>query len=278
MPEINTYPSRTISRHDAAANSARPSTTPGISTTSHRKSSTLAWLGGGLAFLGLLLVGVFLSQLPAASSLGAALRLVFATDSAQTMWYITRAAGLTSYLLLWLSVAWGMAVSSKILDALLHRSFTYDFHEFLSLAAIGFIALHMGVLFFDSYMPYNLAQMLVPFLSPYRPLWVGIGVIALYLTLLVTGTFYLRGRIGMKAFRSIHILSLVAYLGVTLHGLMSGADSSLPVVLVMYAGTFLVVIFLTAYWIFLVVQKGSKARKPVPAPAAVANRQVSTRY
>ena len=258
MSEIKTFPSKSKGRQD---------------------SSPIPWLAGGLAFLGLLLVGVFVAQLPAAASLGTALRLVFATDSAQTMWYITRAAGLTSYLLLWLSVAWGMAVSSKILDTLLHRSFTYDFHEFLSLAAIGFIALHMIVLMFDGYMPYNVAQLLVPFLSPYRPVWVGIGAIGLYLTLLVTVTFYLRGRIGMKAFRTIHILSLAAYLGVTVHGLMSGADSSLPAVLVMYAGTFLVVVFLTAYWIFLVAQKG-KAKKsiPAPAPAAAVNRQVSTRF
>jgi predicted ferric reductase len=272
MPEIKTYPT-------GSKTHANQPTAPGKTTTSDDKATTFGWLGGGLAFLGLLVVGVFAAQLPAAASSGDALRQVFATDSTQTMWYITRAAGLTSYLLLWLSVAWGMAVSSKILDALLHRSFSYDFHEFLSLAAIGFIALHMGVLLFDGYMPYSLTQLLVPFLSPYRPLWVGIGAISLYLTLLVTVTFYLRGRIGMKAFRAIHVLSLAAYLGVTLHGLLAGTDSSLPMVLALYAGTFLVVIFLTAYWIFLVIQKG-RAKKHLPAPAAASlpGRQASTRF
>ncbi len=252
-----------------------------LSTKPRSLTATLAWVGGGLAFLMLALLGFFVAQLPIAGSFVALLRQVFASDSPQTMWYITRAAGLTSYLLLWLSVAWGLAVSSKALDALLHRSFTYDFHEFLSLLAIGFIFLHIGVLFFDSYMPYSLAQALVPFLSPYRPIWVAFGVISLYLTLLVTVTFYLRGRIGMKAFRVIHVLSLVAYLGVTVHGLLSGTDTSLISVLGMYAGTLLVVVFLTAYWLFLEAQK-RRAKRPRPVPAAPVlperGRQTASRF
>lgn len=221
------------------------------------------WLAGGMIFLGTILVVVFTSQLPFSGTLTQSLKWLFAIDSVQTMWYITRAAGLTSYFLLWLSVALGLAVSSKIFDVILHRSFTYDFHEFLSLAALGFIALHIGVLFFDRYMPYSFAMVFIPFLSPYRPIWIGIGIIAMYLSLLVTVTFYLKSKIGMKAFRAIHVSSLVAYLGVTLHGLFAGTDSSLISVLGLYAGTFLVVVFLSAYWIFLVVQKNHQKRVTV---------------
>jgi predicted ferric reductase len=173
----------------------------------------------------------------------------FALDSVQAMWYFTRAAGILSYLLLWLSTAWGLAVASKILDRLLHRAFTFEFHQFLSLLALGFIALHVLVLLADRYLPFTLAQILVPFASPYRPLWVGLGVISLYLILLVTITFYLRSRIGMPAFRAIHLVSLVAYLGTTAHAVFAGTDSSLPVALAMYGGTFLLVVFLTSYWL-----------------------------
>jgi predicted ferric reductase len=180
---------------------------------------------------------------------------LFATDTVQLMWYVTRASGLTAYLLLWLSTAWGLAVSSKILDAVLHRSFTYDFHEFLSLGALGFTAIHVGVLLFDRYLPYNLAQILVPFISPYRPFWVGVGVIGFYLSLLVTITFYIRSRIGMKTFRAIHGLSLVAYLAVTFHSFFAGTDSPLVSVMGLYAGTFIVIVFLLAYWGIAVLLK-----------------------
>lgn len=230
--------------------------------------ATAAWLAGGVLLGALVFALTLLMQTPLGSTLGSFLTRLFSADSVQTMWYITRAAGFTSYLLIWLSMVWGLAVSSKIFDTLLHRSFTYDFHQFLSLLAVGFIFLHIGILLFDRYLPYTLGQILVPFLSPYRPVWVGIGVIGFYLTLLVTVTFYMRGRIGMKAFRAIHVLSLLSYLGVTIHAFFSGTDSSLPTVIGMYAGSFLVVVFLMVYWLLVL---GAKKRLK-SAPAAAVSR------
>jgi predicted ferric reductase len=92
---------------------------------------------------------------------------------------------------------------------------------------------------------------LIPFIDTYRPFWVGLGIIGFYILLLVTVTFYLRGQIGVQMFRSIHILSIAGYLGTTLHGLFAGTDSSLPVTMFLYAGTFLVIVFLTVYWLFI---------------------------
>ena len=206
--------------------------------------------------LGILGVVILLvASSPLGKSIGDALNALFALNSVQTMWYITRASGLVAYLLLWLSTAWGLAVSSKILDQLLHRTFTYDFHQYLSLFAIGFTFLHILVLLFDGFMPYSVPQILLPFISPYRPFWVGIGVIGLYLMLLVTITFYIRGRIGMGAFRVIHFLSLVAYLGAAIHSVFSGSDTSLWSVQLLYVSTFLVVVFLTAHWLIRMALK-----------------------
>ena len=42
---------------------------------------------------------------------------LFALDATQSWWYATRAAGLTSYMLLWLSTAWGLAIPSRTLAA-----------------------------------------------------------------------------------------------------------------------------------------------------------------
>ncbi len=198
-------------------------------------AALLALMGGAL----LLLFGGPLARL---------VNTLFALDSVQALWYVTRAAGIIAYLLLWLSTAWGLAVASKIFDPLLHRAFTFDAHEFLSLLAIGFTVLHVVVLLGDRYLPFSLAQVLIPFSAPYRPLWVGIGVIGLYLTLLVTVTFYIRRWISQKAFRAIHLLSFLAYLSVTLHGLYAGTDSALWTTQLMYAGTALVIVFLTVYW------------------------------
>jgi methionine sulfoxide reductase heme-binding subunit len=231
--------------------------------------NAVLWVAGGIFLLGVMAFISVLLQSPAATPVSGLLNGLFATNSVQLMWYVTRSAGLTAYLVLWLSMVWGLAVSSKILDRLLHRTFTYDFHQFLSLLAVGFTALHIVVLLADRYLPYSVAQILIPFLSPYRPLWVGIGVFSLYLILLVTITFYIRGKIGGKAFRTIHVLSLVAYLTALAHSLFAGTDSSLVTVLGMYAVTFLVVVFLSVYWVVLVIQK--KQQKKVPEKMAVSD-------
>jgi predicted ferric reductase len=232
-----------------------------------------AWLGYGVAAwvvsLAVTLMGGYLLQTPLGSGLFATANRLFQLDSTRTAWYVTRAAGIVSYLLVWLSTVLGLGVGSKVFNRVLGGGLTFDLHEFTSLLALGFVGLHVIVLLGEQYLPYTLAQILLPFLSPYRPLWVGIGVLALYLMLLVTATFYLRSRIGMRTFRLIHLASFASYFGATLHGFIAGTDSTLPVMQGLYAGTLLVVVALTGYW--LIGMRRKKAGQDVASRPAVAS-------
>jgi predicted ferric reductase len=201
--------------------------------------------------IGLILIVAVAAITPAGQTLGTYLRWLFAADSIQIWWYVTRASGIIAYLLLWFSTILGLAVTSKYLDGMLDRLFTYDFHEFISLLSVAFTLVHVLVLALDRYLPYTFAQILVPFISPYRPFWVGVGVLSFYLVLLVTITFYLRNRIGTRAFRTIHYLSLISYIGATLHGYYSGTDTALPTMKILYDVSGLAVLFLTVYWLVL---------------------------
>ena len=203
-----------------------------------------------LIFGGMLIAIVFSGSV-AGASFAQNLQTLFGMNTVQIWWYVTRASGLTGYFLLWLSMIWGFVIPTKLFQPSLEGTFSYDFHEHLSLLGLGFVVLHVGILLFDNYLRFNLPQILIPFIDSYRPLWVGLGIISFYIMLLVTFTFYLRQQIGVKAFRSIHLLSLVGYLGTTLHGLFAGTDSALPMTMFLYVGTFLVVVFLTMYWLFL---------------------------
>jgi predicted ferric reductase len=227
---------------------------------------------------GLVATLVLLPQTTVGQSALGGLSQLFAADSTQIWWYVTRSAGIVAYLLLWFSTVWGLVVPTKLLNPIIGPTFTVDFHEFISLLAIGFALLHVFVLTIDRFLPYSIWQVLIPFLSPYRPFWVGMGVIAFYITLLVTITFYLRGKIGMKAFRSLHVLSLLGYLGVTLHGLYAGTDAPLFAMQLLYKGTALVVIFLTVYWLWMkYVQYLESQPKPVPHRTSQ-HRHVHPRY
>jgi sulfoxide reductase heme-binding subunit YedZ len=229
----------------------------------------LLWVLAGLLIVGMgglgALAALFFSTTPAGAHAGAFLQWLFAPDGTKVTWYVTRAAGITAYLLLWLSTVWGLLLPSRLLDGKLHGAFTFEFHQFISLLAIAFTFAHVIVLMFDQYAPFSLAQVLFPFLSTYRPLWTGIGILVFYIVLLVSVTFYLRDRIGSKVFRSLHLLSFLAFIGAAVHGLMAGTDSPLPTVQWMYTGTFLTVVFLTVYWVL------GRVRKPTPHPAAPAS-------
>ena len=198
-----------------------------------------------------LAVGLLALQTQAATSAMQTITNFFALDSVHIWWYITRAAGLMGYLLFWLSTVWGFAVSSKIFDSFLERMFTYDFHEHLSLLSLGFVVLHVLVLLVEKVEPLSLVEILVPFASAYRPFWTGIGIIAFYLTILVTVTFYIRKWISMKTFRVIHYLSVAAYVGALFHSIYDGTDTALTWVQWMYGGTTLVTVFFLVYWLAL---------------------------
>lgn len=224
--------------------------------------ATIALIGAViLGWLGVLII----KDLAIGQSIGNVFSFLFATNSVHTTWYITRAAGWVAYFLLWLSMVWGLVIPTKFFERFLSPTFVVDFHEYISLLAIGFVVLHVSVLLIDQYLPFTLAQMLVPFVSTYRPLWVGLGVIGAYLSMLVTVTFYLRKRIGQKRFKAIHTLSMFGYLGVVLHAFFAGTDSSLGVAQLVYLGTFLVIVFLTSYWLIQVRQiKKAKEVRMVP--------------
>jgi len=92
----------------------------------------------------------------------------------------------------------------------------------------------------------------LPFASAsYRPVWVGLGQIGLYLLALVTLSFYVRRWIGARTWRLLHFLSFAVFALALAHGLFSGTDSGAPWVVWMYLASGLSVVALTAYRVML---------------------------
>ena len=46
---------------------------------------------------------------------------------------------------------------------------------------------------------------------------------------IVVGSFYVRRQIGQRAWRTLHYVTFLAFLGATAHGVMAGTDSGTPV-------------------------------------------------
>jgi sulfoxide reductase heme-binding subunit YedZ len=153
-----------------------------------------------------------------------------------TFWLLARASGLTAYVLLTLSVLAGLAVKSRPFGRPVKAASATDTHRFLSLLALGAIALHAITLVLDQTVHIGLAALLVPGLAGYRPVATGLGVFAAELAALIILSFPLRKRIGVRAWRRLHFTTYAVFAAATAHGLAAGTDTQQPWVFGLYLG------------------------------------------
>jgi sulfoxide reductase heme-binding subunit YedZ len=143
-------------------------------------------------------------------------------------WYAVRAMGFLAYGVLAASVLYGLLLSTKILDAIAHRPVSFALHKDLAIVALLFAALHAALLVADKSFDFTPRAIIVPFASPYSPIWVGIGQLTFYATAIVTASFYVRRQIGHRVWRLIHYVTFLAFIGASAHGFASGSDSASP--------------------------------------------------
>lgn len=193
-------------------------------------------------------------------------------------WYVTRISALLAYLALAASVVYGLLLSTRILDRIAHRAVSFTLHQDLASIGLALALVHGAVLMLDRSVPFSPLEVVVPFMGPYRPLWVGIGQIAMGLTIVVLVSFYVRKRIGQKTWRRVHYLSFLAFVAATVHGLMAGTDSQSTWALAGYILATSIVVLLLAYRIATsVAARRRQGASPAAAAPGSANRSASIR-
>ena len=146
----------------------------------------------------------------------------------QSPWVLARVAGVMAYVLSFASVTLGLTMSLrwKWVRNVLHPTATFYLHKILSLLTVFFVVLHLAGLVLDNYIKISLWQVLLPFsTASYRPLWTGLGTIAIYGAVLVIITAYLASKLGYKVWRTVHYLTFGIFYISLLHGVMSGTDT-----------------------------------------------------
>lgn len=139
-------------------------------------------------------------------------------------WITSRAAGGAALLLASASVALGLMMSSRRKTS--NKRDLRALHEALSLTTLAMVALHGVALLGDSYLNPGLAGIAIPFVSAYRPLWTGLGIIAGYGLAVLGLTYYLRDRIGAARWRRLHRLTAVFWLLAIGHTIEAGSDAA----------------------------------------------------
>jgi sulfoxide reductase heme-binding subunit YedZ len=160
-------------------------------------------------------------------------------------WNLIRAAGIGAFLMLWASVAWGLAATTSLFGKRVSKATSIALHQAASTAGLLLLAAHLGLLLVDRFMPFTPLDLVIPMRATYRPVGVTLGIAAIFLMVFgVLMTSWGRKLIGTKWWRRTHALSVPAFALAMMHGLMTGTDSRRPAMFWMYLGSAAIVVFL----------------------------------
>ena len=140
-------------------------------------------------------------------------------------WNVARTCGFTAYILLTIAVALGLALTMHWQTLRWPRIINNELHNFLTLLALIFTGIHVLAVTLDPFTHFGLNEVLLPFVSHYRPVWMAFGIVALYLGLAIGLSTWIRPIIGYKWWRRLHVLTLLIFALVTVHGIATGSDT-----------------------------------------------------
>ncbi len=146
----------------------------------------------------------------------------------QTLWYLSRASGVVSIVLLTIVTCLGMVTAGRRRPHGESATIVMGLHRWLSLGSLVFLATHVVTAIVDGYVPIGWLAVLVPFTSGYEALLIGLGTIAVDLLVVLMVTSYLRHRLPERRWRQVHWLSYAMWAVAVGHGFFMGtADQPL---------------------------------------------------
>ena len=141
------------------------------------------------------------------------------------VWYLMRASGVVSLLLLTAVSALGVATASRLRPGRAPRFVTLGLHRNVSLLAVVFLAVHVLTAIVDPDASVRAVAAVLPLPSQRYALWLGLGALALDLVIALVVTSLLRQRIPPRLWRTVHFLAYLAWPVALVHAAAIGTDS-----------------------------------------------------
>lgn len=158
-----------------------------------------------------------------------ALLLLDATSTSPSwLWYATRGLGTAALLLLTATVVLGIGTAGRWRDEATPGFVLANLHRNLSLLAVLTVIAHLVTTVLDPFAGIQIRDVIIPVGAKYRPVWLGLGVVAFEVMVAIALTSLLRDRIGQKAWRLIHWSAYGSWPLAVFHGLGTGSDQQAP--------------------------------------------------
>ena len=144
--------------------------------------------------------------------------------SSQVLWFASRGTGLA--LLAGFSAVAVLGVAARLgsVPRGWSRLGLGELHRALALFCVAFLGLHVLTAILDPYVTIGWAAAVLPFVSGYRALAVGLGALAVDLAGAVLVTSLARRRLGYRAWRAVHWLAYLAWPAALWHAVTAGTD------------------------------------------------------
>ncbi len=149
-------------------------------------------------------------------------------------WYVTRASGFVAAAALFMLILSGIGLVAGGAFRFLEPLTAWASHRALGLTFGISVLIHMSSLLFDHFVPFNILDVLVPWLSNYKPvslfgfqlgsLFVALGVLAFYgvAAIIITSIVWVDKK--PHTWKIFHLLSYLVLLFVFVHALYLGTD------------------------------------------------------
>jgi sulfoxide reductase heme-binding subunit YedZ len=163
--------------------------------------------------------------------LGLNLYLVAASASStgpSWYWYTTRGFGIALLVVLTATVVLGIGTAMRWTGEATPGFVAAGLHRNLSLLAIVLLAGHILTTVLDPYAKITVRDAIIPLGAAYRPVWLGLGVVAAEILVAVAATSLLRNVLGPKTWRLIHWAAYGSWPLAVVHGLGTGSDAQAP--------------------------------------------------
>ena len=145
-------------------------------------------------------------------------------NSHTVLWYASRATGVVALLLMTAVLLLGLLVTRQGRLPGLPRFAVTGLHRNLSLVAVVFVVLHVLTAVADSYVRIPLISAVVPLVSSYERLALGLGAVSLDIMIAVIVTSLLRRHLSRRLWRAVHLLAYVSWPVAWLHSITSSTD------------------------------------------------------
>lgn len=154
--------------------------------------------------------------------------LAATADNPSWFWYATRGLGMSLLVVLTATVVLGILTATRWSGEATPGFVAVDLHRNISLLGMFLLVAHIVTTVLDPFAHISVRDVLIPVGAAYRPVWLGLGVVAFWILVAVAGTSLMRGRVGPRTWRAIHWAAYGSWPLAVVHGLGTGSDARAP--------------------------------------------------